>query len=235
MKTIFREEEVTNKVYDNMMDGLVPSRIPEGEIGLTFEGKIAVKRKNGDYVVYNPETKIIQNQMNCVIKSTAINKMMMLMPTTSVKTGDVIKEKDSYYYVLVGNGDEVAANAKIKVVNLSTGNINNLNQEENILTGAKAYKKVVSLMENMQNNGNMSNLLPLMLMEEGAGDSSFTKMMLMSQMMGGNFGMNTNMFGNLNPMMFALLGEDHDLLPLMMMGNLTNNVANTTTNTATNE
>ena len=45
MKTIFREEEVTNKVYDNIMDGLVPSRIPEGEIGLTFEGKIAVKRK----------------------------------------------------------------------------------------------------------------------------------------------------------------------------------------------
>lgn len=231
MKTIFKEEEMTNKIHDSLMDGLVPSHVPEGEVGMTFDGKIAVRRKNGDYVTYNAETKVIQNQMNCVIKSSSVTKMMMLMPTTNLKPGDIIKEKESYYYVLTGHATESLANAKIKVVNLSTGNINNLNQEENILTGAKAYKKVVSLFETMQNGGN-TNMLPLFFLENGTKDNGFVKMMLMSQMMNGGTNTNGNMFGNMNPMMLALLGDDTDLLPLMMMGQF-NNPFNTTTNIAT--
>lgn len=216
MKTIFKEEEMTNKIADNLMDGLMPTKIPEGEVGLTFDGKIAIRRKNGDFVVYNAESKTIQNQMNCVIKSAAISRLMLLVPTTALQAGDIIKEKESYYYVLSGTNAATGNDKKIKVVNLSTGNINNLNQEENILTGCKAYKKVTSFMTSMQDmSGNP--MLPFLLMSEDSNDSSLLKTMMMAQMMSGN---TANAFGNINPMMFACMDGDSDLLPLLMMNGL---------------
>lgn len=184
-------EEVNVKEVDNF-NSKVESKMNKenntiitklmGEMGvcedarMTMDGKVAIKRKNGDFVRYDEDKKAITNYMDFIIEGT--ESMCMITPVQEIQTGDVIKNGDSYIqvtYIDKKNGD-------VKGKNLTTGRNTSIVKENNI-TGVNFYNKLVSLMEGFKNDNNSINPMMLMLMDDEKGDSSdIMKMMLMSQM-----------------------------------------------------
>lgn len=224
MRSIFVEtESTTDKIESSIMANFMPEVIKDDEVALTFDGKIAIKRKTGEYVTYNVEDNIITNHLDLVVD---IPKIFILFPVNNVTAGDIIKEKNTYYYV------KGVTNGKLNCVNLSTGNVNNVVREQNIITGTKMFRKVKNLMdmtgtEDTTFNGN--NLLPLLLMKDGD-SSDLGKMFMMMNMN------NANTTG-FNPIMFMLMDKDKDfdiskVLMMNMMQNGQNPFAPATNNTA---
>lgn len=147
-----KEENTMTENKKSMMDRMVsqfyPQEIPAGQVGLTMNGQIAVRRGDGDYVRYNPATEAIENQMDFVLSGEQMDKMCILMPTAAayLQAGDIIKEKQTYYQVI-----EISGN-RIRSVNLNSSVTASLKIETNILTGQKMYQKVYSLFSMMQNS-----------------------------------------------------------------------------------
>ena len=218
-----------SNTMSNIFKDFYPSEIPSGEVALTMNGKIAVKRRDGSYVLYNDANGMIENQMNFIISSRSLDKMYMLMPTpiASIKPGDIIKEKETYYQIV-----EAAAD-KIKAVNLSTGTDSNIKVESNILTGQKMYRKVFSFFNMIQNQQGTANLMmggaagmmnPMALMMlDSFGDSGddAMKAMAMMSMMNPQAGQ-----GMMNPMMMYFMmgdskdGDGNDWIKMMAMGSM---------------
>lgn len=224
MRSIFVEtESTTDKIESSIMANFMPEIIKDDEVALTFDGKIAIKRKTGEYVTYNIEDNIITNHLDLVVD---IPKIFILFPVKHVVAGDIIKEKNTYYYV------KSVTDGKLNCVNLSTGNVNNVVREQNIVTGTKMFRKVKSLMditntEDTTFNGN--NLLPLLLMKD-RDSADLSKIFMMMNMN------NANAVG-FNPMLFMLMDNDKDfdiskLLMMNMMQNGQNPFVPVTNNTA---
>lgn len=208
-KTIFKEidDQNTGILEETLLDSYMPEKVANGEIALTYAGKIAVRRKDGSYVIYNKEANKIENQLNLVINSDVISKFIYLMPTQKVVAGDIVKIKETYYYVVSEDSN------KLKAINLSTGTNSSLTTEINIITGTTTYKKVVNLIENGFGSTDNSTMNPMMLLAMG-GDMDMSTLMLM-QSMGGN----SNGF---NPMMLLALKDsgNKDLVSLMAMSSM---------------
>lgn len=98
-----RGNSMFNKMFEKMnvnnMFGEVGT-IKTGDVATTMNGGLAVKRKDGEWVSFDPITQTIVNQNGFVIESTS--KMIMLMPTQfdAISTGDIIKSKETYYHVV---------------------------------------------------------------------------------------------------------------------------------------
>ena len=208
-KTIFKEidNQNTGVLEETLLDSYMPEKVANGEVALTYAGKIAIKRKDGSYVIYNKEANKIENQLNLVINSDVISKFIYLMPTQKVVAGDIVKIKETYYYVVSEDSN------KLKAINLSTGTNSSLTTEINIITGTTTYKKVVNLIENGFGTTNNNTINPMMLLAMG-GDMDMSTLMLM-QSMGGNF-------NGFNPMMLLALKDSgsKDLVSLMAMSSM---------------
>lgn len=210
-----RKENKFMKQMENLFKEFYPSEVPSGEVALTMGGQLAVSRKDGSYVRYNATTGQIENQMNLVISSSKLDKMYILMPTqiNQLQTGDIIKEKDTYYQVIAIDSSK----NRIKAANLSTGTESNIKIETNIFTGQKMYRKVFSffnMIQNQQGTANpmagagMMNPMALMMLDSfgDSGDDAM-KMMAMMSMMNPQAGSQ----GMMNPMMmYFMMGDSKD-------------------------
>jgi hypothetical protein len=218
------EKKESNTMMNNLFKEFYPSEVPSGEVALTMNGAIAVRRKDGNYVLYNQSNGQIENQMNLVLTNSSLEKMYILMPTplASINPGDIIKEKETYFQIIETRP------TSIKVVNLSTGADSNLKIETNIFTGQKLYRKVFSMFSMTQANGGNQAFNPMMFMlmdKDGDGGSSndMMKLMMMSSMMGAQGAQ----MGGMNPMMMAMMmgndkGDSDDMMKLMMMSSMMN-------------
>ena len=172
-----------NKMFEKMnvnnMFGEVGT-IKTGDVATTMNGGLAVKRKDGEWVSFDPITQTIVNQNGFVIESTS--KMIMLMPTQfeAISTGDIIKSKETYYYVVSNNG------TSLKVINIKTGTGSRVQKETNLMMNGMSFvSKIVNMAQGMGIN-------PLMMaMDDGDSKGFVEKMMeiyMASNMFGGMFG-----------------------------------------------
>lgn len=187
-------------MFDGIMEKMMPQRVEDGEVAITMNGGLAVRRANGDYVSYDANSGKIMNSMKFVISNDTINKFIFLMPMpmAQLQVGDIIKNNKTYYYVRDIYDDGV------KVISLSSGSHSNMVEETNIMFGTTIYSKVVSLFNmagGQQATGGMfGQMNPMLFMammdksEDGDGGSMSDMMetMLMMQMFG-----NGNMFGGM--------------------------------------
>lgn len=167
-------------------------QLKSGIAALTFNGQIAFKRENGDYVRYNTETKAIENQMDLVIKDT--EKMMYVMPYNVVAVGDILKYRDKFAQVVA-----IKENGSLIAIDFETGTEIVILKETNIF-GIQFYMKVVSLL-NMQEPNMPGGFNPMMLMLLNKEDDMM-KTLLMSQMFTGQ---------GMNPlMMMAMINNNNE-------------------------
>ena len=173
-------------------------QLKSGVTALTFNGQIAFKRENGDYVRYNTETKAIENQMDLVIKGT--EKMMYVMPYNVVAIGDILKYRDKFVQVVA-----IKVNGSLTAIDFETGTEIVILKETNIF-GIQFYMKVVSLL-NMQDPNMPGGFNPMMLMllnkeDKEDKDDDMMKAILMSQMFTGQ---------GINPlMMMAMINNNNE-------------------------
>ena len=170
-------------------------QLKSGIAALTFNGQIAFKRENGDYVRYNTETKAIENQMDLVIKGT--EKMMFIMPYNVVAVGDILKYRDKFAQVVA-----IKENGSLIAIDFETGTEIVILKETNIF-GIQFYMKVVSLL-NMQDPNMPGGFNPMMLMllNKEDKDDDMMKAILMSQMFTGQ---------GMNPlMMMAMINNNNE-------------------------
>lgn len=178
-------------------------KVKNNEVALTFSGKVAVKRSNGEYVRYDEEKELIENHNQFIFEGGS--KLIYIMPVTVVEAGDIIKDKGNFFQVL-----EVKENGSLVGVNLAKGTRSTICKETNAF-GFNFYYKVTSLANGFAGNTGAFNPAMLMLMGEGKGDM---KDILMLQAFSGNAQGQA-----FNPMMLMLMGEDKgsDLQELLML------------------
>lgn len=192
----------------NLMSGFMPQKLTSG-IAMAFDGRLAIKRPNGDFVAYNPLTAEIENQSEFVFGEEMLSGMVYVMPSDKVDIGDLIVGNNGYIYV-VDIEDGVTG------VNLTTGVVNEIVTEKHVLFGKNMYKKVVSML-NMSGSENTMN--PMMMMAL-LGDGDKKDMLPMMMMMGGMNGGADK--GAMNPMMMMMMldgksGSDETLKMMLMM------------------
>lgn len=195
--------------FKKMLKQYMPHAIDDGSVALSISGDIAYQRKNGDYVFYDPESKSINNCMDLVLGSEALDKMVFVMPVKDVSVGDVVLNGGKYIYIT-----NITASGAIKGVSLDSGRTATLVKEINTVMGYCPYAKVTSLFTIMNGKG-AEDINPMFLMLMGDADSEddlFTTIAMMT-MMGGNAAAapTGGLFGGINPLMLmALSGGDDD-------------------------
>ena len=205
---MYIEEKGTPKMAmnkTNLMNGFMPQKIITG-VAMTFDGRLAIKRPNGDYVAFNPLSGEIENQSEFVMGEEMLSGMVYVMPTDKIEAGDIIVSNGSYVYVTdVTDG--------LTGVNLTTGVINDIVTEKHVLFGKNVYKKVVSMFNMVGGaEGAMNPMMMLALMGDNNKDN-LLPMMLMS-------GMGGTDKGAMNPMMMMMLLDgkgDNDTMKTMLM------------------
>lgn len=173
--------------------------VSDGSLALTLTGKVAVKRKDGDYVRYDEVNEVMENQGELIFPGS--EKFMMLMPSATVAVGDIIKKDKKYYQVL-----EVKSNGGLKAVDFATGHNANILKETNLFN-MNFYTKVVSFMTGFNgDNGNGMNPMMMLLLTQNDEDKEMDlpTMIMISSMFGGQA--QTGM----NPMMMLLMLKDDD-------------------------
>jgi hypothetical protein len=186
-------------------------RVNNGEVVLTFDGKVAVKRNDEEYVRYDAEKEQIVNHLGMVLDS--VSKFFYVLPVTKVEEGDVIKFKGIFYQVL-----GVTEKGVIKAVNLKAGTTSTICKETNAF-GINLYYKVTSLLDT--NGEAKQGLNPMMLMMLDKDSDKFEDilplMMLTGQGFDGAEGFN-------NPLLLMTLldkdgkgGKDSSMKDIMMM------------------
>lgn len=209
--TTKNERKKSNMKFDfkKMLKQYMPHAIDDGSVALSISGDIAYQRKNGDYVFYDPESKSINNCMDLVLGSEALDKMVFVMPVKDVSIGDVVLNGGKYIYIT-----NITASGAIKGVSLDSGRTATLVKEINTVMGYCPYAKVTSLFTMMNGKG-AEGINPMFLMLMGDADSEddlFTTIAMMT-MMGGNAAAApaSGLFGGINPLMLmALSGGDDD-------------------------
>ncbi len=211
--------------FKQMLKQYMPHAIDDGSVALSISGDIAYRRKDGDYVFYDPEAKSINNCMELVFGSEALDKMVFVMPAKEVHIGDVVLNNGKYIYIT-----NVTDAGAIKGVSLDSGRTATLVKEINTVMGCLPYAKVTSLFS-MANGKGAEGINPMFLMLLGDADGEddlFTTIAMMT-MMGGNAAATASdggLFGGMNPLMLlALSGDDDeggkgDLMKMLLMSQM---------------
>lgn len=208
-KTIKKEKRSMKFNIKNMLKQYMPRAIDDGSVALSISGDIAYRRKDGDYVFYDPEAKSINNCMELVFGSDALDKMVFVMPAKDVHIGDVVLNNGKYIYIT-----NVTDTGAIKGVSLDSGRTATLVKEINTIMGFLPYAKVTSLFS-MANGKGADGIDPMFLMLMGDTDDAddlFTTIAMMT-MMGGNTAAAASaggLFGGINPLMLLALSDDDD-------------------------
>ena len=194
-----------SSVFSNMLGKLEPDTVR-----MTFNGGIAVKTANG-YKTYDVAKKKAVNMESLVMPDMSA---FLLLPSTKVKTGDIILRDGTFYSIISVN----ETTNELEGYNYSAGKKETLVRETHCFLGnTYFYSKLVSPILSffggkpedkkeegseasedtmsmllplamMSQNGDMNSVLPLLLMSkmEGNGESSgMLKMLMLSSMMGG--------------------------------------------------
>jgi len=199
-------------------------KIEDNSVALTISGQIAVKRNENEYIRYDKENEVMENQLDMVMKDAS--DFIYIFPVNEVNVDDIIKYQQTYYQIL-----DILGNGSLKAVNIKNGSKKTILKETNLL-GLSFYYKVTCLFtDNETKNNTLNGIDPMMLMMMTNEDSDDKDSMLpLMMMMGG--GLNTkktndNQANNqaMNPMMMMLMmnksdkkdGKSSSMKDLMMM------------------
>ena len=164
--------------FGNFFNGMF-APIKDGCCKMAMNGKIAIKTSNG-YKTFDVKTKRL---VNCDNFAFDMPNMFWMVPTMSVKTGDIIMVNGKPKAVLS------VSDGYIETFSYEDSTIDKTVVETHVWMGKKyCYGKIVSPFGNMMATDN--------------GMESMMKMMMFSQM----FGNGSNSSNNFNPMMFMLMG-----------------------------
>lgn len=183
-------------------------KVRGNQLALSYDGKIAVKNGNEDYVRYNAETSTVENIKDFVMNN---NKFFFIMPVTEVAEGDIIKYNDGFYQVTKVNEANIAA------INLKNSTMATIVRET--IFGMQFYAKVISLIDPSTFGKDNNGMMAMMML--GDEDMDIKELMMLQMMT------NSNKGGQANPMMMMLLmdddmGGDDDMLSNMLIMNMMN-------------
>ena len=191
----------TNPLGINFRFGSVPASVRMSMYGM------AIKNAEGTYVAYDGNSDTIMNVD--ILNFEGADRFMYQLPVAvkDVAKGDVVIHNNAPCFVM-----EVGEKNRFKVLDIYAG-------EEKTMVASKSpfnfdfITKVVSFIDfaGAANADNpFGNMWPLLLLN--GGDRDNTNLALMMMMGNGKMDMNPMM-------MYALLGGNNDLLPLMLLGN----------------
>lgn len=181
--TIITKKEDNNMFnFGNFFNGFF-SPVKDGCCKMAMNGKIAIKTSSG-YKTFDVKTKRL---VNCDNFAFDMPNMFWIVPTISVKMGDIIMINGKPKAVLK------VEDGYIETFSYEDSTIDKTVVETHVWMGKKyCYGKIVSPFGNM--------------MSSDGGMESMMKMAMASQMFGGNSSTNS-----INPMMFMLVnGKDND-------------------------
>lgn len=196
-KTTTMKEQIKNAM------GLV--KVTNEQVAMTFNGKLAVQRKDGQYVRYDEENDAISVQS--ILPTFKIGKFCFCIPTPSnqLKKGDIIVHKGDFKELISVDGG-------LKAINLNSGAVNGIKKEViEGLAGFSMLPKLVSLFNggNLSGSDSMNPMMLALMMKEGKGMDDMLPLLLMGQ---------NGQQNALLPMLLAS-GEDIDPMMLMLMQN----------------
>ena len=169
----------------NSFNGMF-GKVGAGMCRLTMNGNIAVKCSNG-YKTYNVKKGTLTNVTNFCFNVG--DEMFFVIPTNKVEIGDII---------LVGGKPKCVTDVNKKVITVidyENSEVRQVVPERHVfIASTYFYGKVVSMFGNSFKNG------------KGLGN--IMKMMMFSQMMGGNNG-NNNGFGQMMAMSMFMGNKDN--------------------------
>ena len=211
----------TNKSKGNLLGslGLEFGKYLGDQLAFSPAG-IAVRKKDGDYVVYDKPNKQL----------ISIGELKMDFPFyklpiiyDKIEIGDLLQIDGSFFIV-----EDKTPNKGLQCISPVTGDVTNKPAKNN-LYGMYFYTKIVSLLDSLgagaeQTSNPMGSINPLMLMmlskgEGNTGGNDMMQMLLMSQMLGGA---NQGMTG-INPLMLmAMCGGDgnDDMMQMLLLSQL---------------
>lgn len=203
-----RKSSKMNFNFKKMLKQYMPHAIDDGSVALSISGDIAYRRKDGDYVFYDPESKSINNCMDLVLGSDALDKMVFVMPVKDIAIGDVVVNGGKYIYIT-----NITSSGAIKGVSLESGRTATLVKEINTVMGYCPYAKVTSLFTMMTGKGStgINPAYMMWLLNADGEDDLFTTIAIMTAM-GGNSvpAASGGLFGGMNPLMLMALSGDGD-------------------------
>lgn len=196
-KTTTMKEQIKNAM------GLV--KVTNEQVAMTFNGKLAVQRKDGQYVRYDEENDAISVQS--ILPTFKIGKFCFCIPTPSsqLKKGDIIVHKGDFKEIISVDGG-------LKAINLNSGAVNGIKKEViEGLAGFSMLPKLVSLFNggNLSGSDSMNPMMLALMMKEGKSMDDMLPLLLMGQ---------NGQQNALLPMLLAS-GEDIDPMMLMLMQN----------------
>lgn len=181
-QSIKRKEKEEMFDFGNMFNGMFKP-VAKGYCKMGMNGQVAVKTSTG-YKTFNIKTKKLTNCSNFAFD---MDGAFWVVPTFKVEIGDIVLVNGKPRCVI-----EVGANS-IKTFSYEDSTIDEVIPEHHVFMGKTyCYGKIFSPFMNMSKS-------------DGAMDSMM-KMMMMSQMFGGNAGAGMN---GMNPMMFMMMGKDN--------------------------
>ena len=162
----------------NFMNGMF-GKLKPGMCRMSIDGKIAVKTSSG-YKTYDISTGQLMNCDNFVFDIG--EEFFFMLPTNKVQPGDIIVMAGKPHCVIKEEGNLITA------LRYEDSTISTVVPEHHMFMGKTYfYGKIVSMF------GNIANSTPNEMM----------KYMAMAQVFGGS---NTNMQGNMLPVMFLMNG-----------------------------
>lgn len=177
--------EGENNMFDfgNMFHGMFKP-VAKGYCKMGMNGQVAVKTSTG-YKTFNTKTKKLTNCSNFAFD---MDGAFWVVPTFKVAVGDIVLINGKPRCVI-----EVHTNS-IKTFNYEDSTVEEVIPEHHVFMGKTyCYGKIFSPFMNMtKSDGVMNDMM---------------KMMMMSQMFGGNT--NTNGMTGMNPMMFMMMGKNN--------------------------
>ena len=181
-------------MMNNFLNGMF-GKVGNGMCRLSMNGGIAVKTSTG-YKTYNIKTNKLTNCSNFVFDIG--EEFFFVIPTNKVEKGDIILVNGKPRAVI-----EVGKNS-IKTFSYEDSTIAETIPEHHVFMGRTyCYGKIFSPFMNMsKSDGAMNDMM---------------KMMMMSQMFGGNTTGSNGMNG-MNPMMFMMMGNGSNMFENMFDG-----------------
>ena len=231
-RTQVKENKEDNTMANNIFNmNMEFGQNKDENIASTIMG-VAVK--NGDnWRIYDKKKHEITDVGNMQLGNLPI----FVIPTTTLKEGDLIKDAGEYYFVLKTN------NVSTQTLCAKTGELKTVIPIKNVF-GFSCYTKVIALsdsismandlnVENLaimsmmcgQDNNQTNQLLPLLLFKDklGSNDDDMMKMMLMSSMASTSTGDGTAMSQMLPLMLLTDKSDsDDDMMKMMLMSSMMN-------------
>jgi hypothetical protein len=165
--------------FGNMFNGMFKP-VARGYCKMGVDGQVAVKTSTG-YKTFNIKNRKLTNCDNFAFD---MDGAFWVVPTFKVECGDIVLVNGKPRCVI-----EVGANS-IKTFSYEDSTVDEVIPEHHVFMGKTyCYGKIFSPFMNMtKDTGTMQSMM---------------QMMMMSQMFGGNAS------GNMNPMMFMMMGKDN--------------------------